>query len=133
MYGGMGGGLHAALYAGLHVRKYVHIDKDEAAQKFIDADTRELQWKWVQQLGAAAFYDIFSAGHEVEAVARGELGWLDRALGGVRPLVFGLFGETNSATRDLIKCMGHAQHACICSPHGTYAFSPSRQRICLLP
>ncbi|XRB15552.1 reverse transcriptase [Pseudoscourfieldia marina] len=78
MYGGMGGGLHAALYAGLHVRKYVHIDKDEAAQKFIDADTRELQWKWVQQLGAAAFYDIFSAGHEVEAVARGELGWLDQ-------------------------------------------------------
>ena len=44
----------------------------------------------------------------------GELGPLVsrlRALGGVRPLVFGLFGETNSATRDLIKCMGHAQHA----------------------
>ncbi|XRB25110.1 hypothetical protein RI054_42g149680 [Pseudoscourfieldia marina] len=77
LYGGMGGGLQAALSSGLQIRKYVHVDKDETAQQLIDHDTKNFQWEWKRQLGATAFHDLFAAGHDVENIADGNLDWLE--------------------------------------------------------
>ena len=60
LFGGIGSGLAAVLWAGIRVQRYVYVDIDEAARQVAKKHTQKLRMQFLELLATNAITSAFS-------------------------------------------------------------------------